>query len=202
MLARAPPAPPAPRGRHKGPSLGRWSRPSAPQAVAGSLANRQKRAETGDVRAERRGWVGMGPEAAWGVLGMHVGRGNGADGHAQVGLLVRLTLVVLNSIHAKVRPNVRAEVPGTTRLGAPTRLASLGRHNGAVAARWSGSPHGAALGAPVRGAKMPVEPVEELVYDSARIHVNTRRSSPESTRVRRKAAAGRRDCGWPGVWVI
>ena len=37
-------------------------------------------AETGDVRAERRKWAGMGPEAAWEALGPHVGRGNGARG--------------------------------------------------------------------------------------------------------------------------
>ena len=59
----------------------------APQAVAGSLAHRQKRAETSDVRAERRGWVGMGPKAAWEALGLHVGSGNGTGGHAKVWLL-------------------------------------------------------------------------------------------------------------------
>ena len=92
--ARALPAPPDPRGRHKAPPLGPWSHPSAPQAVAGSLADRQKRAKTGDVRAERRGWVGMGPEAEWGALGVHVGPGNGAGGEAQVGQLVRVSLQV------------------------------------------------------------------------------------------------------------
>ena len=35
----------------------------------------------------------MGPEAAWEALGMHVGRGNGAGGEAQVGLLVRVSLL-------------------------------------------------------------------------------------------------------------
>ena len=54
--------------------------------MAGSSAHRQKRADTGDVRAERRRWAGMGPEAAWEALGLHVGRGNGAGGEAQVGL--------------------------------------------------------------------------------------------------------------------
>ena len=59
--------------------------------MAGSLAHRQKRAETGDVRAEWHRCVGMDPKAAWGVLGMHVVPGNGADGHAQVGLFTDFT---------------------------------------------------------------------------------------------------------------
>ena len=104
--------------------------------MAGSLAHRQKRAETGDVRAERRGCVGMGPEAAWGVLGMHVGRGNGADGHAQVGLLVRLTLVPVNCVIALVR----AYLPGGRRwmpwVGVPGPQPPLGPRKAAASAIW------------------------------------------------------------------
>ena len=95
VLARAPPAPPDPRGRHNGPALGPWSRPSAPQAVAGSLAHRQTRAETGDVRAEWRGWTGMGPKAAtagtsmWGEARERAGLLMGSAAGAMSGMLRR-----------------------------------------------------------------------------------------------------------------
>ena len=90
---------------------------------------------------------------------------------------------------------MRAEAPGTTRVRAPARLAAPGRHNGAAAARWSGAPHGSALGAPVEGAKMPVESTDELLYDSVLFHVNRGQTSPESAPVWRKVASGRRDSG-------
>ena len=89
MLARAPPVPPDPPGRHKGAPLGRWSRLSAPQAVAGTLGDGQWKAETADVPAERHGWTRTAPEAAWEALGRHVGPAGGPVGAAKVGLIVR-----------------------------------------------------------------------------------------------------------------
>ena len=81
-------APSDPQGRHKGLAPGRWSRPSAPQCVAGNLADWPKQVETTDVRAERTGGVGRTLTVTGQVLGMRVGRVDAVKGGVEYGLLV------------------------------------------------------------------------------------------------------------------
>ena len=85
-LARTPHAQPGPRVRHVEVQEARRSRPGAPQAVAGTLADRQWRADTKHAMADRAVAAGMGPEAAWEVLGRHVDARNGPARTVKVGL--------------------------------------------------------------------------------------------------------------------
>ena len=66
--------------------------PKCSAGGCGQFGQSAETGKTGDVRAEWHRCAGMDPKAAWGVLGMHVVPGNGAGGHAKIGLLVRLTL--------------------------------------------------------------------------------------------------------------
>ena len=86
VLARATFDQPGPRVRHVEVQEARRSRPGAPQAVAGTLADRQWRADTKHAMADRAVAAGMGPEAAWEVLGRHVDARNGPARTVKVGL--------------------------------------------------------------------------------------------------------------------
>ena len=86
VLARTPHAQPGPRVRHVGVQEARRSRPGAPQAVAGTLADRQWRADTKHAMADRAVAAGMGPEAAWEVLGRQVDARNGPASNVKIGV--------------------------------------------------------------------------------------------------------------------
>ena len=78
-------APSDPQGRHKGLAPGRWSRPSAPQCVAGNLADWPKQVETTDVRAEWARGVGGTRTVVVRVLGVHVGHVVATGGEVKLG---------------------------------------------------------------------------------------------------------------------
>ena len=138
--ARAALAPPDPPGRHVGASGARASRPSAPQAVAGTLADGQWRAETKHVPA---GWAveaGMGRYTAWGALGTHVGPAGGPVGAAKGGVLPAMNLLSVNYTRPLFRVLERAgRVPCS--WVEPTKLPQPpGRHKIAAFAIWFSRP--------------------------------------------------------------
>ena len=85
VLACATLAQPEHRGLHVGPQGAREGRLSAPQCVAGNLADWPKQVETADVRAERTGGVRRTLTVTGHMLGIHVGRVDAVEGGSKIG---------------------------------------------------------------------------------------------------------------------